>query len=156
MTLLPIMSDTSLPPESRQDILEQVHEQVGFDLALKGYVFEKADQFSPNTTFSPEDVAKMGVEEIALLGPEDSRYLVLCILKELDSSFFVVALSASAGISAMIIDKHDKKVVWQNEDISRNTTGLFLPPFGLIGMLLEGGESEAIYRSIRRLLFHYS
>jgi len=151
MTLLPIISDTPLPSESRQEILANVYDHVGLELALKGYVFEKADHFSSNNTFTPEEVAKMGVEEIALLGPEKSQYLVLCILQELNSSFFLIAQSASSGISAMIIDKYQKKVIWKNKDTSRSTTGLFLPPAGLLGMLIMDEESAAIYGSIRGL-----
>ncbi len=151
MTLLPIISDVPLPTETSQKVLTTVHDRVALDLAFKGYVLEKAAVFSEKKTFTPEEVSKMSIEEVSLLGPQESQFLVLCFLKELDSSFFVLVQSATAGISAMIIDKRRKSVIWKNEDSSSSTAGIFLPPGGLLGMLVTDEEGVSIASSVRRL-----
>ena len=149
LTLLPIVSDTTLEEESREKILSEVHERVKLDLALKGYVLEKADSFSDTATIAPETVAQMSVKEMAQLGPADSHYLVLCVLKDFESSHIGVASSAEAKISALIIDKRQQRVIWKNEDTSSLTNSIL--NVGAVVMLVIDEESEAVARSIGNL-----
>ena len=149
LTLLPIVSDTALKEESREKILSEVYENVSLDLALKGYVLEKADSFSDTDTIAPETVAQMSVKEMAQLGPADSHYLVLCVLHEFESSHIGVASSAEAKISALIIDKHQQRVIWKNETTSSLTNSIL--NVGAVVMMVIDEESEAIARSIGRL-----
>ena len=149
LTLLPIVSDTALQEESRQKILSEVYENVSLDLALKGYVLERADSFSDTATIAPETVAHMSVKEMAQLGPADSQHLVFCVLNDFQSSHIGVASSAEAKTSALIIDKHQQRVIWRNENTSSLTNSIL--NVGAIVMLAIDEESQAIARSIGSL-----
>ena len=91
----------------------------------------------------------MSVQEMAQLGPAGSQYLVLCVLKDFQSSHIGVASSAEAKISALIIDKRQQRVIWKNEDTSSLTNSIL--NVGAVVMMVIDEESEAIARTIGNL-----
>jgi hypothetical protein len=63
----------------------------------------------------------MDSNALAELGPENSRYLMICLLNSLETSRLIIADSAEARIAAVLIDKQNGRVLWKNE-VSESTT----------------------------------
>ena len=114
ITMLPIVSVADIPEDDSSSLMNALHERLAVELALKGYVLQKADRFSVDEEILPEEINNMSVDELALLGPKDSEYLIVCFLREFDTSNIVIAQSARVRISAVLIDKKNKRFLWKN------------------------------------------
>jgi hypothetical protein len=138
-----------MPEEREEKLTTEVRNKLALELALKGYVLKRAARFSPDRDLTPTDVAAMDSNALAELGPENSRYLMICLLNSLETSRLIIADSAEARIAAVLIDKQNGKVLWKNE-VSESTT-LSWFNVGLIVTWIFHEDSLAIFEAFRKL-----
>ena len=147
LTMLPIVDQAG---GVDIDLMNHAFNKLSLELALKGYVFQKADRFSTEREFAPRDIINMKVDQLSELGPPGSDYLLICFLYRLDKDQSVLADSAQAKVSAVIIDKKHKRKIWENTGQGYSLKSLM--GSGLMVKLLVKEEYEAVSSSLKQLL----
>lgn len=102
-------------------LTEVIETQLPLELALKDYVLSKAEAYSPTANYSPADIAAMNEMELAKLGAENDRYILVCFVNVISSQYLVVAKTGHASLAAVLLDKQTSEVLWSNKSDKSDT-----------------------------------
>lgn len=150
ITILPIVCTAKTRPEQMEKLLDKVFSSLTLDLALKGYVLRRGRTWSESTPLTGAQVAALSPAELATLGPSDSNHILVCFLGDLSTNYAVVAKWSDIKLSAILIDKRAKRVVWQNSSKSGMQVNILFDAGYLVIPFLDT-ESAAIVRGFRDL-----
>ena len=149
IAMLPIVAVAELDPKREEKLTDDVRKKLALELALKGYVLKRAREFAPGRELAAPEVAAMSTEELAALGPDGNRYILLCFLNAIETSKIVIAESAETRIAAVLIDKQERQVLWQNEVDESATLSIFNA--GAIVMWLFQEDSLSVFKAFKTL-----
>lgn len=150
ITMLPVVLLADLKAGARETVSHVIEVQLPLELALKGYALGKTETFSASANYSPTDVAAMTEAELATLGPAGDRYILLCIVNAVSSSYFVVANVGKAQMAAVLLDKQTGQVIWSNRS-DKTTSVNWLTDAGLLFIPLINQKAMATYEAFRDL-----
>lgn len=150
ITLLPTVVLAEIKPGDRKILTEVIETQLPLELALKGYVLSKAEVFSPAVNYSPADIAAMNETELAKLGAEKDRYILVCFVNAISSKYLVVAKTGHASLAAVLLDKQTSEVLWSNKSDKSDTLDWMFDA-GLIFIPFINQKANVTYQAIREL-----
>lgn len=150
ITLLPTVVLAEIKASDRKVLTDVIETQLPLELALKGYVLSKADVFSLSTNYSPSDIAVMNETELAKLGTEKDRYILVCFVNAISSKYLVVAKTGTARLAAVLIDKQTSEVLWSNKSETSDTLDWMFDA-GLIFIPFINQKANVTYQAFREL-----
>lgn len=136
-----------------EGISNAAFEQLTLSLALKGYVMHRARDLALDSGIDPATLRDLGPEALAELLPEGSTYYLLCWIDYTPSSAAGGAANPDRlRASAVLIDRNQKRILWQNFAYQPATDPLQSKMAAFVGaMLLEVASPQpAFYTPIMR------
>lgn len=96
-------------------ITREAFEQLTMSLALKGYVMHRVKGLSIDSSVDPAALRGLGPEALSSLLPEGGTHYLLCWIDYTAASPGATAVTAGPlRASAVLIDRNQKRVLWQN------------------------------------------
>ena len=146
MYVMPVL-DYRFNKEKELNLDKLVHEVVEYELKRRNYKYTCIKERSLIADIEQEDMEEIEGDWISAIAPQDSQWLLFIALLD-SSSKLTFGSTGSAEMTAYLIDKSTKEIIWRNKDIGRFGQG------GLAGMLMKGAmESTAIQIASRKLMF---
>lgn len=141
ITMLPV---ADIRKDKSSNKTDAIYKQLTIELANKGYVLRKADQFSTNRQIHPEEIEEMSVKEMAILGPSDSDYILICFLEDMEDTRAVIVNMSKVQVSAVLVDKRNKRYLWKDR------AEVSIGKLGLVSALIPM-DSLAVIESFKKL-----
>ena len=142
ITMLPVVVLADIDEDRRARFTDKVYERLALELAIKGYVVERAVEYAPGRVLAAEDLAAMDESLLAQLGPPGARYIIICYVTGRENLYLVMAESAQTNLAAVLIDRETGTVVWRDEAEGSYVTSIF--DMGLLMPLVIDEDYSAI------------
>ncbi len=158
ITILPIVFPTDPERVERGEALqglygpldEYIYKALLRKLALKGYVLDRPRDWTTPPDWNVETLRALPLDELARLLPTSATYAALLLVERVQAdASLVVATSAEAAVSAMIVHRASATAVWQ-----RRSDGEFAEtvlPFGPVVMFITPDKHAAVEDAFGRL-----
>ena len=158
ITILPIVFPSDPGRVERGEALqvlygpldEYIYKALLRKLALKGYVLDRPRDWTVPPDWNVESLSALSLDELARLLPASASYAALLLGERVQAdASLVVATSAEAAVSAMIVHRPSATAVWQ-----RRSDGEFAEtvlPLGPIGMFITPDKHAAVEDAFGRL-----
>lgn len=151
ITILPLILPEHQAPEDREENLSALYGELDDytykalfrKLALKGYVLNKPRHWTTPPDWNVERLRHLPSHELAALAPKSARNIAFLFLERVESTNQVVASSASAAVTALIINRKNGTIVWQKSTVGNYSEHL-LQIFKPFGMLLTPDKHAAV------------
>lgn len=91
---------------TNETLTSEVFEEMTLALALKGYVLHRVGRIEPRSDPNPAPLSELSAEALASLLPEGGTHYLLCWID--------YSMDGTVGISAVLIDRMAKSVLWRN------------------------------------------
>jgi len=158
ITILPLILPEQQNPEDREENLsalygeldEYTYKALFRKLALKGYVLNKPRRWTAPANWNVEHLRQLAPDELAALAPKSARNVAFLFLERVESTNQIVASSASAAVTAMIINRKNGTIVWQKSTVGTYSEHL-LQIFKPFGMLLTPDKHAAVEKAFTTL-----
>jgi hypothetical protein len=158
ITILPLILPEHQTPEDREENLSALYGELDDytykalfrKLALKGYVLNKPRRWTVPADWNVEHLRQLAPDELAALAPKSARNVAFLFLERVESTNQVVASSAAAAVTAMIINRKNGTVVWQKSTVGKYSEHL-LQIFKPFGMLLTPDKHAAVEEAFTTL-----
>jgi len=146
MYVMPVL-DFRFNKEKELKLDKWVHNVVEGELKRRNYKCTCIKERTLIADIEQEDMEELEGDWISAIGPQDSQWLLFVALLD-SSSKLTFGSTGSAEMTAYLIDKRTKEIIWRNKDIGRMGQG------GLVGMMMKGAmESSAIQIASRKLMY---
>lgn len=158
ITILPLILPEHQSPEDREENLSALYGELDDytykalfrKLALKGYVLNKPRSWTAPPDWNVEHLRQLAPAELAALAPKSARNVAFLFLERVESSNQIVASSAAAAVTAMIINRKTGTIVWQKSTVGKYSEHL-LQIFKPFGMLLTPDKHAAVEEAFATL-----
>lgn len=144
ITLLPVVdrrmdrSVSTTPEDLLGSRVKKAVEKLGYEVNTPGV-------FSPTAEIPNEEIAEMDVTELATLGPEDAKVLLIVFLDDA-SSKTALGYSFKIEATAILLNKRTQSILWKDKGIGTSGQG------GLVGCLMapmiKSGSTDTCVRSV--------
>jgi hypothetical protein len=154
IALLPVVF-----PGNTQDprLTKVVFDALTLRLAEKGHVLERAETFVGATEATLHHLKGASAERLAALLPASADYFLLCWIDDLSKEESILKDSATARLSAALIDRPNKRILWSNAITKTGTNYLWNFSTGFTVTVLrrlydESTQLDVLKASFRELL----
>jgi hypothetical protein len=106
------------------------------NLKNKNYKVTKSDNLGSASQIIEEDLKTASPDWIKVLGPSDSRYIMVVCLVDV-STRLTFGSTGNAEIAGYMYDKGNGTVIWRDKGVGQVGQG------GLIGMVMKSGMDES-------------
>jgi hypothetical protein len=145
VALLPII-DRRVDKSYEIDLENKVRQAAKENLEKKGYTVIMPSTFVEGRNVDPAEVEAMGINDLASLGPPDSKAIVLIYIEDILSSYKVLSYAFKIEATASVISKEKQCELWRNKAVGKAGQG------GLISGITQGlDRSSAIGACIGEL-----
>ncbi len=148
MYIMPVL-DFRFDKERELDLDNWVHTAVENELKRRNYKYTCIKERTLIDGIAPEDMEELKVDWVSYIEPKESQWLLFIALLD-SSSKTTFGSTGSAEMTAYLVDKGTKEIVWRNKEIGRMGQG------GLVGMMMKGVmESSAIQIASSKLMYAF-
>jgi len=135
--------DRRIDKKANIDLEKEIRIPTKKILEKKGYTVVMPDTFGEGMNVSANDVGEMGVEDLATLGPKDSKVLLFIYLEDVSESYIVLAYTFKIEATGSLIHKQEKIELWRDKGIGACGQG------GLISGVFSGVDRAAAIEGCR-------
>lgn len=143
VAILPVNNEQATDPKKKLEENLAMLLASQFHLEKNGYYATFANDGSQVLTV--EDIRNMNEDTLDELSGENAGLLFLITLSKASSSGVGIAGSGSATVSASLISKQSREVVWKNEASGSKLS------LGLINTIMTKHRKAAIYNAVENL-----
>lgn len=87
---------------------------------LRGYEVDMIKEF--NSTSTPKQIANMDADELAKLGPKDSKYKLYVVLNNIDKTYAGLFTTTEVSLTGILIQSNPAKVIFKQNVTDTTTT----------------------------------